>query len=66
MLNSFLHFVGQEGRTPLLAACLHGHIDIVRLLLAEGADKDQAMNVSNSKNATNSFLILRSRMICIL
>ena len=49
MLNSFLYFVGQEGRTSLYAACFRGHIDIVGLLITEGADKDQAMHVNDSK-----------------
>lgn len=35
----------KDGRTPLQAACLHGHIDVARLLLENGAspvakDKD--------------------------
>ena len=32
-----------NGATPLLLACLQGHVDVARLLLEKGADVNRAM-----------------------
>ncbi len=33
-----LNFRGKYGKTPLNIACLHGHLDLVRALISQGAD----------------------------
>jgi hypothetical protein len=42
-----LQFVSsmQEGSTPLWFAALHGHFEVVRLLVEKGAEVDRANNV---------------------
>ena len=34
----------RHGRTPLMAACFHGHVEVARFLLEAGAGKDVADN----------------------
>jgi ankyrin repeat protein len=36
----------QEGINPLLAACIGGHMEIVKALLAKGAEVNMMQNVS--------------------
>ena len=46
---------GETGVTPLHLACLHGHVDVVKLLIAAGADD----TILNGNNETPAHLILR-------
>lgn len=40
-----IYIILQEGNTPLLTACLYGHLDIVRYLIEHGCDKERRNEV---------------------
>ena len=37
----------EDGETPLIRACRHGHVETARVLLKHGANVDQQSNVSS-------------------
>ncbi len=43
------HFI-QEGWTALMSAARYGHLEVVRLLLQAGADKEKTTNVGDLSN----------------
>ena len=41
--------VSQEGQTALISAATSGHVEVVRLLLARGAEVNKADKVGNAR-----------------
>ena len=47
LLKNTVHYLSQDGATPLFIASQKGHSDIVTILIRSGANINMAMNVSD-------------------